>query len=49
MQITQDGKIAIPPDIQEQLGFLSGTEIELKIIGNTLQFQKKIAPVEVRL
>ncbi len=44
MQVTQDGQIKIPADIQEQLGFLPGTEIELKIIGNTLQLQKKNSP-----
>lgn len=41
MEITQDGKIQIPMDIQEQLGFLPGTEVELKVIGETLQLQKK--------
>ncbi|MDX2242685.1 MAG: AbrB/MazE/SpoVT family DNA-binding domain-containing protein [Leptolyngbyaceae cyanobacterium bins.302] len=41
MEITQDGKIAIPADIQEQLGLLPGTEVELKVVGSILQLQKK--------
>ena len=44
MQITQDGSITIPLDIQEELGFLPGTEVELKIMGNKLQLQKKNSP-----
>lgn len=41
MEVTQDGKIAIPAEIQEQLGLLPGTEVELQVVGNTLQLQKK--------
>jgi antitoxin PrlF len=41
MEITQDGSVTIPPHIQEQLGLLPGTEIELTVVGNTLQRQKK--------
>ena len=44
MEVTQDGKVAIPTEIQEQLGLLPGTEIELKVIGNALQLQKKHPP-----
>lgn len=44
MEITQDGTIAIPPDIQTQLGLLPGTEVELIVVGNTLQLQKKHQP-----
>ena len=41
MQITQDGRVLIPTDIQQQLGLFPGTEIELTVVGNTLQLQKK--------
>ena len=41
MEVTHDGKIVIPTEIQEQLGLLPGTEIELKVFGNVLQLQKK--------
>ena len=41
MEITPDGRVAIPPDIQTQLGLFPGTEIELTVIGNTLQLHKK--------
>ncbi|MCY7274943.1 MAG: AbrB/MazE/SpoVT family DNA-binding domain-containing protein [Phormidesmis sp. CAN_BIN44] len=44
MEITPDGKIAIPTGIQEQLGLLPGTEVELRVVGNTLQLQKKEHP-----
>jgi bifunctional DNA-binding transcriptional regulator/antitoxin component of YhaV-PrlF toxin-antitoxin module len=44
MKVTQDGTIAIPTEIQAQLGFLPGTEVELKVVGNTLQLQKKNPP-----
>lgn len=41
MEITHDGKIVIPTEVQEQLGLLPGTEVELKVVGDTLQLQKK--------
>jgi AbrB family looped-hinge helix DNA binding protein len=41
MEVTPDGKIAIPTEIQEQLGLLPGTEVELKVVGDILQLQKK--------
>lgn len=44
MEVTQDGKIEIPLEMQEQLGLLPGTEIELKVVGNALQLQKKKRP-----
>ncbi|MFM7450565.1 MAG: hypothetical protein ACKO24_18435 [Leptolyngbyaceae cyanobacterium] len=44
MEVTPDGKIAIPTEIQEQLGLIPGTEIELKVVGNILQLQKKEHP-----
>jgi len=40
MKIDTEGKITIPPDIQNQLKFRPGTEVELKVIGNTLQICK---------
>lgn len=40
MKIDTDGKITIPPEIQEQLGLLPGTEIQLEVKGNILQICK---------
>ncbi|MGB3534458.1 MAG: AbrB/MazE/SpoVT family DNA-binding domain-containing protein [Microcoleaceae cyanobacterium] len=40
MKIDTDGKITIPPEIQEKLGLLPGTEIQLEVKGNTLQICK---------
>ncbi|NEQ66883.1 MAG: AbrB/MazE/SpoVT family DNA-binding domain-containing protein [Symploca sp. SIO2D2] len=40
MKIDIDGKITIPPDIQNQLGLQPGTEIQLEVVGNTLQIRK---------
>ena len=40
MKIDIDGKIAVPPDVQEQLGFLPGTEIQLEVRGDTLQIHR---------
>ena len=41
MKISPNGQITIPPDIQEQLGLLPGTEIQLEVIGETLQLRKQ--------
>ena len=41
MKISPNGQITIPPDIQEQLGLLPGTEIQLEVIGETLQLHKQ--------
>ena len=41
MQINAEGQITIPPDIREQLGLIPGTEIQLEVMGNTLQLRKK--------
>jgi AbrB family looped-hinge helix DNA binding protein len=41
MKISPNGQITIPPDIQEQLGLLPGTEIQLEVIGDTLQLRKQ--------
>jgi len=40
MKIDIDGKITIPTDIQNQLGLQPGTEIQLEVVGNTLQICK---------
>ncbi|NER98346.1 MAG: AbrB/MazE/SpoVT family DNA-binding domain-containing protein [Symploca sp. SIO1B1] len=40
MKIDIDGKITIPTDIQNQLGLQPGTEIQLEVVGNTLQIRK---------
>jgi AbrB family looped-hinge helix DNA binding protein len=40
MKIDTDGKIAIPPDVQEQLGLRPGTEVQLEVMGDTLQIRK---------
>ncbi|NET60842.1 MAG: AbrB/MazE/SpoVT family DNA-binding domain-containing protein [Symploca sp. SIO2E6] len=40
MKIDTDGKITIPPDIQDKLGLQPGTEIKLEVVGNTLQIRK---------
>jgi antitoxin component of MazEF toxin-antitoxin module len=41
MQITADGKITIPPEMQQQLGLEPGTEVHLEIVGITLQLTRK--------
>ncbi|EDX73628.1 SpoVT / AbrB like domain protein [Coleofasciculus chthonoplastes PCC 7420] len=40
MKIDTDGKITIPPNIQSQLGFRPGTEVQLEVVGNTLRIRK---------
>ena len=40
MKISPNGQITIPPDIQEKLGLLPGTEIQLEVIGDILQIRK---------
>ena len=40
MKINTEGQITIPPDIQEQLGLFPRTEIQLEVIGDTLQIRK---------
>ncbi len=39
--INTDGQIAIPSDIQEQLGLLPGTAIQIEVIGDTLHLRKQ--------
>jgi AbrB family looped-hinge helix DNA binding protein len=41
MQITTDGQITIPPEIQQQLGLEPGTEVCLEVVGRTLHLTKK--------
>jgi bifunctional DNA-binding transcriptional regulator/antitoxin component of YhaV-PrlF toxin-antitoxin module len=43
MQITADGQIAIPPEMQQQLGLQPGTEVNLEIVGSTLHLTRKDA------
>lgn len=40
MKIDTEGKITIPPEIQNQLEFRPGTEVKLTVIGDSLQIQK---------
>ncbi len=44
MKIDTDGKIAIPPEVQERLGLRPGTEIQLEVMGDTLQIRKPRSP-----
>ncbi len=44
MRINTDGKITIPPDIQQKLGLLPGTEIQLEVIDDTLHIRKQASP-----
>jgi AbrB family looped-hinge helix DNA binding protein len=41
MQITANGQITIPPEIQQQLGLEPGTEVHLEVVGDTLHLSKK--------
>ncbi|WP_404787434.1 AbrB/MazE/SpoVT family DNA-binding domain-containing protein [Altericista sp. CCNU0014] len=43
MKIDTNGQIAIPPDIREQLGLFPGTDIQLEVVGDTLQIRKPIS------
>jgi antitoxin PrlF len=43
IQINLEGQITIPPTIRQQLGLSPGTEVELEVIGETLQLRKKTA------
>ena len=40
-QINSQGQITIPSDIQQQLGLLPGTEIEIEVVGETVQLRRK--------
>lgn len=42
-QINPQGQITIPPELQQQLGLLPGTEIQLEVVGEALQVLKKPA------
>ncbi|KYC37350.1 transcriptional regulator [Scytonema hofmannii PCC 7110] len=39
--INTNGQIAIPSNIQEQLGLLPGTAIQIEVIGDTLHLRKQ--------
>ena len=40
-QINSQGQITIPPEIKQQLGLLPGTEVQIDVIGDSLQLRKK--------
>jgi AbrB family looped-hinge helix DNA binding protein len=40
IKISPNGQITIPPDIQEKLGLLPSTEIQLEVMGDILQICK---------
>lgn len=41
IQINPQGQITIPPEIQQQLGLIPGTEVHLEVVGDGLQVRKK--------
>lgn len=43
IQINPQGQITIPPEIQQQLGLIPGTEVHLEIVGDGFQVRKKPA------
>ena len=43
IQITPQGQITIPHEIQQQLGLLPGTEVQLEVAGDVLLLRKKLA------
>lgn len=49
MQVNTQGQITIPLDIQDQLGLLPGTEVQLEVVGDTLQLRKTSVPSRGRL
>jgi AbrB family looped-hinge helix DNA binding protein len=42
-QINPQGQITIPPDLQKLLGLFPGTEVQIQVIGDTLQLRKSNA------
>ncbi len=44
MKIDTEGRIPLPFEIREKLGLQPGTEIQIEVIGNTLQIRKPISP-----
>jgi AbrB family looped-hinge helix DNA binding protein len=40
VKIDTNGHIVIPPNIREQFGLFPGTDIQLEVIGDTLQIRK---------
>jgi antitoxin component of MazEF toxin-antitoxin module len=44
MRITRQGMVPIPPEIQDQLGLVPDTEVQLVVEGNALRITKTPAP-----
>jgi len=42
MMISTEGQITIPTEIQEQLGLLPGTEVQLEVVGDFLQLRRQM-------
>jgi AbrB family looped-hinge helix DNA binding protein len=40
MRITSKGQVTIPIEIREKMGLLPDTEVEFKIIGNTVSLKR---------
>lgn len=40
MKIDTNGKITIPPEIQNKLGLQPGTEVQFEVVGDILQISK---------
>ena len=43
-KINSEGQIVIPPAIQQQLGMLPGTAVQLEVVEGVLQLRKKPTP-----
>ena len=48
VRITSNGTVPIPPEIQEQLGLLPDTEVELVVEGDSLRIKKTTDEPESR-
>jgi antitoxin component of MazEF toxin-antitoxin module len=48
MRITAQGMVAIPPEIQEQLGLVPDTEVQLVVEGDALRITKSTHELETR-
>lgn len=44
IQVSSEGQIQIPPEIRDRLGILPGIEVQLEVIGDTLQVRKTDTP-----
>ena len=40
MKITTKGQVTIPLEIREKLGFLPNTEVEFRIVGDSIRLRK---------